>query len=102
MLGRGAVADPALFRELRGGAPLGREELREFLSRYDAALTASGLDERFALGRLKELWFYTGALFDDPRALKRLKKAQSMADYRAAVSALFQGGGFQSGRHFAQ
>ena len=33
MLGRGAAANPALFRVLRGGAPLERQELREFHDR---------------------------------------------------------------------
>lgn len=100
MLGRGAIANPALFRELQGGPALEKEELRAFLARYDAALMAGGLGEHFALGRLKELWFYTGALFDDPRGLKSLRKARSMADYRAAVSALFAGEGFWGGKHF--
>ncbi len=100
MLGRGVIADPALFRELRGGALLEKEELLDFLSRYEAALTDSGLDPHFALGRLKELWFYTGALFDDARTLKRLRKAQTLSDYRAAVSALFAGEGFRKGSHF--
>lgn len=100
MLGRGAIADPALFRELQGGARLEKGELLAFLTRYEAALTESGLGEHFTLGRLKEHWFYTAALFDDPRGLKQLKKAQSLADYRAAVSALFAGDGFIVGGHF--
>ena len=31
MVGRGIIADPALFREARGGAPAAREELRGYL-----------------------------------------------------------------------
>ena len=101
MLGRGAAADPALFRELRGGAALEKEELRDFLERYDAVLSESGIGPHYTLGRLKELWFYLAANFpDDAKGIKRLRKSQNMDDYRAAVAALFDGGGFRSGAHF--
>ena len=98
MLGRGAAADPALFRELRGGAPLGAEELRDFLARYEAVLSDSGIGEHYTLGRLKELWFYLAVNFPgDAKGLKRLRKAQTLPDYRAAVAALFAGDGFRPG-----
>ena len=101
MLGRGAAADPALFRELRGGAPLEKKELQDFLKRYAAVLEASGIGGHYTLGRLKELWYYMGALFpEDARGLKRIRKAQSMDDYRAAVQLLFAGDGFRPGAHF--
>ena len=101
MLGRGAAADPALFRELRGGPTLEKEELRDFLARYRAVLIASGIGEHYTLGRLKELWFYMGALFpDDARGLKAIRKAQDLAAYRAAAERLFAGDGFRSGAHF--
>ncbi|MBR4548456.1 MAG: tRNA-dihydrouridine synthase [Oscillospiraceae bacterium] len=101
MLGRGAAADPALFRELRGGEALEKDELRVFLARYEAVLLASGIGEHYTLGRLKELWFYIGALFPaDARGLKRLRKAQDLAEYRSAAERLFVGQGFQRGAHF--
>lgn len=101
MLGRGAAADPALFRVLRGGEPLSPDELFDFLTRYRAALTDSGLGDHYTLGRLKELWFHCGAKFpDDPRDLKRIAKAQTLDDYRSAVRLLFAGGGFRPEAHF--
>ena len=96
-----AAADPALFRELRGGEALEKDELRVFLARYEAVLLASGIGEHYTLGRLKELWFYIGALFPaDARGLKRLRKAQDLAEYRSAAERLFVGQGFQRGAHF--
>lgn len=96
MLGRGAAADPALFRVLRGGEPLSSDELLDFLTRYRAALTDSGLGDHYTLGRLKELWFYCGAKFpDNPRGVKRIAKAQNLEDHRSAVRLLFAGGGFR-------
>ena len=101
MLGRGAAADPALFRELHGGDALEKEELRDFLARYLAALQDFGLGEHYTLGRLKELWFYLRVHFPrDERGCKRIAKASSLGEYQDAVRALFDGDGFQPGAHF--
>ena len=103
MVGRGAAANPALFRVLRGDAVLEKDELRGFLTRYDAALIASGLSEHYTLGRLKELWFYLAALFPgDAKGLKRIRKAQQLTDYREAVRALLAGDGFDASAVFRQ
>lgn len=101
MIGRGAAADPALFRELSGGPALAKEELRDFLARYTAVLASSGIGEHYTLGRLKELWFYLAANFPDgAKELKRMRKAQTLRDYTDAVVALFVGEAFIPGRHF--
>ncbi len=103
MIGRAAAADPSVFRRLRGGARLGKDELRDFLERYTAALTASGLGEHYTLGRLKELWYYLSALFPgDERALKRLRKAQSLADFRTTAGQLLSGGHFDAEARFSE
>ena len=103
MIGRAAAADPALFRRLRGGTALEKDELRDFLERYASALTASGLSEHYALGRLKELWYYVSVLFPDGnRALKRLRKAHSLSDYRAAASELFSCASFDAHAEFSE
>ncbi len=91
MLGRGAVTDPALFRRLRGGAPLCAEELAEFLRRLEAAFLSAGIPEHYALARLKEIWFYTIHMFPgSPKGAKAINKAQSLADYHAAADRLLQ------------
>ena len=101
MAGRGAVANPALFRELRGGAPLEAQELREFLDRLEAEVLAAGLSERFALARLKEVWYYVIHMFPGSAAgAKRINKSQTLADYRAAVASLFAEGRFSPAAAF--
>lgn len=103
MLGRGAVADPALARLLRGGPALEARELREFHDRLLSAYLAAGYDGRAAMARLKELWFYMLCKFPDSRReSKALLKSQSPTDYCSAVSALFESGGFSSGSYFSQ
>lgn len=95
MLGRGAVANPALFRELRGGPKLEKQELSAFLEEIFSAYLESGLGSRFSLGRMKEIWYYVNYMFPGAaRELKRVNKAQDAADYRAAVSSLFASGLF--------
>ena len=101
MLGRGAAANPALFRELRGGAALDAGELRAFLERLEAALMEAGLEERFVLARLKELWFYLIHMFPGSASgAKHINKAQRLSDYHAALSALFSEGGFSPAGYF--
>ena len=95
MVGRGAVANPALLRQLQGGAPLEEAELKEFLARLLAAFEAQGLSERATLARLKELWYYMIYMFPGSEdGAKRINKARSIADYRSAVEALFASAAF--------
>ena len=95
MLGRGAAANPALFRQLRGGEELSARELREFLRKLEDALLQSGLGEHYTLGRLKELWYYLIHLFpDSSREYKALNRSRSLSDYRDAAAALFAAGKF--------
>ena len=99
MVGRGVAADPALFRRLRGGEALEAEELRAFLARLLDAFLDAGLSERHALARLKELWYYTIYMFPGASS-KKIIKAQTVADYRSAVDALFTSGAFSPAAFF--
>ena len=90
MLGRGAVTNPALFRQLKDGEKLRPEELRAFHDRLLEEYLARGLAPQHAVPRMKELWFYQLCLFPGgEKAGKAILKARSLPDYRAAVSALF-------------
>lgn len=101
MLGRGPAANPALFRQLRGGHALEEDELREFHDVLVAETLASGLSENFTVSRMKELWFYMGSLFPKgKRAIREINKSRSMSDYQAAVGTLFSGGGFDASSGF--
>ncbi len=90
MLARGAVADPALFRRIKGGPALSCAELHEFHNALLEEYSASGLDEHHAIPRMKELWSYY--MFKFPGGDKKIKaifKARTMPDYKSAVNALF-------------
>lgn len=90
MLGRGLIADPALARELCGGAPLQKEELRRFHDAVFQSLKASLPGQAPLMGKMKELWFYMGSNFSGAdRFLKEIKKAKNEIQYQSAVRALF-------------
>ena len=101
MLGRGLVADPSLARQLAGGPPLGRDELRAFHDRLLADYRRVLSGDRPVLGKLKELWDYLGCHFpESDRARKAMRKARTLADYERAVDALFREGPFVSAARF--
>lgn len=103
MLGRGAVADPALPRVLKGGKALEAQELKAFHDTLLDAYLAAGYDGRAAMSRLKELWFYMLYKFPDSRReSKQLLKSQTLPDYVSAVSALFDSGKFSPYSYFSQ
>lgn len=101
IVGRGAVADPALIRVLRGGRALSLEELREFHDRLLAETLASGLPEVFTVARMKELWYYMIRKFPGgDKQLKAVCKAKRLDDYTAAVRTLFAAGLFDGEAYF--
>lgn len=91
MLGRGILRNPNLIGAIRGEGKADKQRLREFHDRLlkDYGAVLSG--ERNLLFKMKELWFYFGNSFEEPqRYLKKIKKAQRVSDYKAAVDALFR------------
>ncbi len=86
MIGRGAIANPAIFREIRGGEPLKAEELIEFThilsERYYDVLRS----DAYTLHKLKEIWLYMMTNYpEEKKILKALKKASSVADLKNAI-----------------
>ena len=91
MIGRGAVADPALFRKLRGGPPASREELQAFTTAlYREYQTFYG-QPGHAAQRMREIWFYLIHLFDDNQRLqKQMRRFRGPAEYEAVETAIFR------------
>lgn len=94
MLGRGALADPALIRRLCGGKVLSSEELKEFLCRLFEEYSAV-LSPNYVVDRMKGLWYYMRALFpDDEKLIRQLLKAKNVSDYTLQCKILFEYGNF--------
>ena len=95
MIGRGAAADPALFRTIRGGPLLCIEELKTYHRALIDELLSSGLSEHFTTARMKELWFYLRALFpEEDRAYKAIVKSRNLSELVSSAERLFSSGQF--------
>ncbi len=100
MLGRGLIANPALARELCCGAPLQKEELRQFQDAVYKELKETLPGQAVLIGKMKELWFYMGRNFADAdRFLKEIRKAKNEIQYRSAVRVLFANCPFPASGH---
>lgn len=90
MLGRGIIGNPGLLEEITGkGAPNDRR-LRRFHDRVLEGYMSLRLGDKNVLFKMKEIWSYMGCLFPDgERQLKKIKKAERICDYKAAVEELF-------------
>ena len=91
MIGRGAAADPALPRRLRGGPAAGREELQAFTrTLYDGYRSAYG-SAGPAAQRMKELWFYLIERFDGgEKYAKKMRRVKAPEEYERLESGIFQ------------
>lgn len=82
MIGRGGIADPALFRRLRGGPAATKEELQAF-----TAALYQGYQDFYgqaapASQRMKEVWFYLIHLFDGGERLGgRMRRSRGPKAY---------------------
>jgi len=101
MVGRGAIANPALPRMLRGGSPLSRDELNAFHGELFERTLSQGLDPRHTTDHFKELWYYLIHLFSDcDKEYKALNKSRSLSDYRIAANIILTECDFDGTRGF--
>lgn len=85
MIGRGAVANPGIFREIRTGQRATTNEIKEW---HDDLFDtyAETFSPKDAMFKLKEVWFYLGKSFEDiEKPLKAIRKSTTEQEYRAAV-----------------
>lgn len=90
MIGRGAIANPGIFREIRTGQKMTVEELKMF---HDDLFEnyASTWSEKDALFKLKEVWGYIGkrfAVIDKP--LKQIRKSSNKAEFMSAANEIWK------------
>ena len=91
MIGRGAVADPALPRKLRGGCAATKEELQAFLEELYREYQAFYGQMGTAAQRMREVWFYLIHLFEDADRLnKKMRRFKNPGEYEAAQAAILR------------
>ena len=90
MVGRGLIADPALFRRVRGGAPATKEDLRGYLTDLYHGYTELFGSAGCAISRMKGHWFYLIHCFAGAEKLeKQLKKLREPWEYEVVVNQIF-------------
>lgn len=81
MIGRGAVKNPAIFREIKGGKPLEGKELILYTERLAEEYMKVLESDTFTLHKLKEIWEYLSLNFPENKKLpKGIKKALSVRE----------------------
>ena len=86
MAGRGLIADPALLRRTRGGAPASREELLALHDRLFEGYRERLSGDQPVLHRMRELWNYLSLSFVGAQpGLKAIRKAKICTAYAPAA-----------------
>ena len=90
MAGRGLIADPALLRRARGGAPASKEELRGYFAELYAGYADAFGSPQAAISRMKAYWHEAISLFEGAdRLAKQLKKLRDPWEYEVVASQIF-------------
>ncbi len=86
MIGRGLLMNPSLVREIKGGKKASPEEIKHFHETLiDNYIPEMGSDKNL-LFKVKEYWSWLSKSFSgSERYMKDIRKARSLAEYRAAV-----------------
>lgn len=89
MIGRGAVTNPAIFREIRGGNPLTTQELISFTQALKENYSQILDSDVFTLHKLKEIWLYIMENFpDEKKILKIIRKTNNLNEFMNAICLL--------------
>ncbi len=89
MIGRGAIKNPALFREFSGGKKLTSDELIEFTEKLYKNYYAILNSDMYTLHKLKEIWVYIMQAFPEEKKItKAIKKSNKVSDLLIAVTQL--------------
>lgn len=90
MTGRGVLADPALGRELKGGAPASVSEIRKFHDLLYEGYCREMSGDRTILFKMKEMWSYLAPSFPESKKYaKKIKKCEKCRAYEAVVEEFF-------------
>lgn len=91
MIGRGLLTDPALAREIKGGAPAASEELYGYMKDLSEAWAEDLGGIEAALPRIKETFNYLAQGFDNAaKPLKQVRKSKNREEYFFALDQFFK------------
>lgn len=89
MIGRGAVKNPAIFREINGGKPASTAELVRFSNELEKRYIKLYQTEMNALWKLKEIWLYQIENYPSEKKIaKIIKKTSRLGEFNNAINCL--------------
>ena len=89
MIGRGILANPGLFGQIRGKGAIDKEFFKKYHQVIFDKFCQAYDGDTFILFKLKELWAYFANDFDDAdKYVKKIRKAKKLTEYKAAVETL--------------
>ena len=88
MIGRGAVQNPGIFRQIRDERKMTKDELYDFLKDLFETYRED-YGEQNALSKMKEVWSYTVRFIPDEKlrskTFKAIIKAKNAGQYNDAI-----------------
>lgn len=91
MLGRGLLMNPGLARVIQQGKQTDKNTLREFHDRLYEGYQNVLSGDKTILFKMKELWGFLAPAFSNyEKYAKKIKKAEKLKVYDAAIDALFE------------
>ena len=95
MLGRGAVANPALFREIKGGKKISTHEMVEFSHILKDKYLSLLSSDKFTMHKLKEIWLFMMWNYpQEERVMKIVRRTESLSEIIRAIESLPEINGF--------
>ncbi len=89
MIGRGAIKNPAIFREICGDKPLTSKELIEFTEKLFKNYFELLNSDMYTLHKLKEIWVYIMQEHEECKKItKAIKKSNKVSDLLTAIKQL--------------
>ncbi len=89
MIGRGAIKNPAIFREIKGGKKLTTAELVAFSNELEKRYFKLLNSDMYTLHKLKEIWIYVMQNFpEEKKILKAVKKSNKLIELNSAINCL--------------
>lgn len=90
MMGRGILRNPSLINEIKNGTKADKSTLRLFHDKIFEGYRQCIPEDMNVLYKMKEFWFYMCNSFTNKeKVLKKIRKSQSIQDYKIAVSSIF-------------
>ncbi len=90
MCGRGALSNPALFRELKGGNKITREEFISFHDHIYESYHEIVAKEKHFLHKMQEMWTYWNQyLCIELEIMRKIRGVSSISEYTSVINHLF-------------